>query len=145
MSNGSVLIWGLTVCKDKPSPLAGKVLCMYLSEIMKTSYSTVNPEIFSRILVSRYALKDIFATLKIRDYGMVYLQCISLNDRMISPFREDFVFTKFAKFRENKTLAIFSEFTVYKHSPTTKPIHLKKSSADVICDMFCTCTCFSQR
>ena len=58
---------------DKPSPLAGKVLFMYLSEIMKTAYSTVNPEIFARILFSRYALKDIFATLKIRDYGMLYL------------------------------------------------------------------------
>ena len=38
---------------------------------------------------------------------------------MISAFREDFIFTKlricYAKFRENKTLAKISEFTVYKH------------------------------
>ena len=34
---------------------------------------------------------------------------ISVNDRVISPFREDFVFTKL---RENKTLAKISEFTV---------------------------------
>ena len=34
---------------------------------------------------------------------------------MISPFREDFIFTKlriYAKFRENKMLAKISEFTV---------------------------------
>ena len=35
--------------------------------------STVNPEVFARILFSQIALKDIFATLKIRDLGMVYL------------------------------------------------------------------------
>ena len=34
---------------------------------------TVNPEIFERILFSRIALKDIFATPKIRDEGMFYL------------------------------------------------------------------------
>ena len=37
---------------------------------------------------------------------------ISVNDRVISPFREDFIFTKLAKFRKNKTLAKISEFTV---------------------------------
>ena len=35
--------------------------------------TAVNPEIFARILFSRIALKDIFATLKIRDKGMIYL------------------------------------------------------------------------
>ena len=34
---------------------------------------TVNRENFARILFSRYALKDMFATLKIRDYVMIYL------------------------------------------------------------------------
>ena len=34
---------------------------------------TVNSEIFARILFSRIALKDIFATLKIRDWGILYL------------------------------------------------------------------------
>ena len=38
----------------------------------------------------------------------------SVNDRVISAFREDFVFTKYVMFRENKTLAKISEFTVYK-------------------------------
>ena len=33
----------------------------------------VNSEIFARILFSRIALKDIFATLKIRDLGMIYV------------------------------------------------------------------------
>ena len=36
-------------------------------------FVTVNPEIFARILFSPIALKDIFATLKIRYYGMIYL------------------------------------------------------------------------
>ena len=35
---------------------------------------------------------------------------ISINDRVISPFREDFVFT--VPLSENKTLAIISDFTV---------------------------------
>ena len=38
---------------------------------------------------------------------------ISVNDRVISPFREDFIFTKLRiLFRENKTLAKISELTV---------------------------------
>ena len=66
---------------------------------------TVNPEIFARFLFSRYALKDLFATLK---FQLWHDLPISVNDRVISPFREDFVFTKF---REKK-LAKISEFTV---------------------------------
>ena len=38
---------------------------------------------------------------------------ISVNVRVISPFHEGFIFTKLAKFRENKILAKISEFTVY--------------------------------
>ena len=34
---------------------------------------TVNSEIFARFLISRIALKDIFATFKNRDFGMIYL------------------------------------------------------------------------
>ena len=34
---------------------------------------------------------------------------MSVNDRVISPFREDFIF---AKFRENKTIAKIPELTV---------------------------------
>ena len=34
---------------------------------------TVNSEIFARILISRITLKDTFATLKIRDFRMIYL------------------------------------------------------------------------
>ena len=35
--------------------------------------STVNPEIFAIILLSRIALKDILASGKFRDYGLIYL------------------------------------------------------------------------
>ena len=55
--------------------------------------NTVNPEIFNRILFSRIALNNIFATLKIRDNGMIF-KTMSVNDRVISPFCEDFIFTK---------------------------------------------------
>ena len=34
---------------------------------------TVDSEIFARILFSRKALKDIFVTLKIRNYSMIYI------------------------------------------------------------------------
>ena len=34
---------------------------------------TVSSEIFARILLSRIALKDIFATLEIRDLSMIYV------------------------------------------------------------------------
>ena len=37
---------------------------------------------------------------------------ISVNGRVISPFRGGFLFTKLAKFREKKTLEKISEFTV---------------------------------
>ena len=45
---------------------------------------------------------------------------ISINDRVILPFREGFISRNFAyaKFRENKVLAKISEFTV---CGTTKP------------------------
>ena len=48
---------------------------------------TVNSVIFARISIPRIALKPIFATLKIRDKGKMYLY-------QISPIREDFIFTK---------------------------------------------------
>ena len=37
-------------------------------------------EIFTRILFSPIALKDIFATLKIRDLGMIYLHQLTMRD-----------------------------------------------------------------
>ena len=42
---------------------------------------------------------------------------ISVNKRLISPFRNDIIFTKlriYAKFRENLTLAKISDFTLIK-------------------------------
>ena len=73
---------------------------------------TVNSEIFARILFSRIALKHIFATLnKNLCQGRDLL--MSVNDRVISPICGEFIFTQLsAKFRENKTLAKISEFTV---------------------------------
>ena len=63
---------------------------------------TLNPEIFARILFPRIALKDLLSLLG-------YDLHISVVDRVISPFREDFIFTKP---RIYKTLAKISEFTV---------------------------------
>ena len=57
---------------------------------------TVNPEILARILFSRMGLKD--------NSRLWHDLPISVNDRIISPFLEDF--------RENKTLAKISGFTV---------------------------------
>ena len=54
--------------------------------------STVNSEIFARMLFSRIALKDIFATLTIMRPGQDLP--IPVNDRVISPFREGLIFTK---------------------------------------------------
>ena len=53
--------------------------------------TTVNPEIFARILFSRIALKDIFVALK---FAIFHDLRILVNYRVVSPFREDFVFTK---------------------------------------------------
>ena len=44
---------------------------MFCVVILSQSFYTVNLEMFVRILFSRIALKDIFATLKIRDLGMI--------------------------------------------------------------------------
>ena len=40
---------------------------------------------------------------------------VSVNDRIISPFREDCILTKLRKFRENKTLAKISEHIDARH------------------------------
>ena len=53
--------------------------------------NTVNSEIFASILFSRRALKDIFAKLKIRDKGMIYL---------ISKRRSDFTISRGFYFHE---------------------------------------------
>ena len=50
------------------------VQCFYLlSCITLFPNLTVNSEIFARILFSPKGLKDIFATVKICDFGMVYI------------------------------------------------------------------------
>ena len=72
---------------------------------------TVNLEIFTRILFSQMAFKDIFATLKTPDKGMIY---VYQSTTVISPFKEDLFSRNFAyaKFRTNETLAKISEFSV---------------------------------
>ena len=79
--------------------------------------NTVNSEIFARNLFSRMALKDIFATLKFRDKGMIYPDQSTAKwschfTRVL--FSRNFAYKTlaYAKFRENKTLAKISEFTV---------------------------------
>ena len=54
--------------------------------------NTVNSEIFERILFSQIALKDIFVTLK--NSRLRHDLPISVNDRVILPFHEDFIFAK---------------------------------------------------
>ena len=52
---------------------------------------TVNPEIFARILFSRIALRHIW---DVKNSRQGHDLPISVNDRVISAFREDFIFTK---------------------------------------------------
>ena len=75
---------------------------------------TVNSEIFARILFSRKALKDIFVTLKIRDFGMIYLH--QKRTKEFFAISRGF-YLRETLFLENKTLAKISEFTVtfFKH------------------------------
>ena len=75
--------------------------------------STVNPQIFMRILFSQIALKRHICDAKNFRLGHDFPILV------ISPFCEDFIFTKlhicfaFAKFFENKTFVKISKFTVY--------------------------------
>ena len=69
--------------------------------------NTVDSENFARIVFSRIALKDILVMRK-------FATKMSINDRVVLPYREGFIFTKLrTKFRENKVLTKNSEFTVY--------------------------------
>ena len=67
---------------------------------------------FARILFSRVVLKGIFATQKIRDFDMICLHQIKTKS---FHYFARVLFSRnsaYAKFRENKTLAKISEFTV---------------------------------
>ena len=55
---------------------------------------TVNPEIFARIFFSRIAFNDINS----RQGHVLHL---SVDDRVISPFLEGFIFTNFLKGDKN--------------------------------------------
>ena len=82
-----------------------------------------------RNLFLRIALKGIFAALKIRDEGIL---SISVNDRVICPFREDIL--QLVKFHENKTLTKISEFTVKKRWQSTRLLPLLHDSAHILSD-----------
>ena len=72
--------------------------------------SIVNSGIFTRILFSPIALKNIFAMLKIYAWGMIYLtteRFCAFSGVLLSRNLAD------VKLCENKTLAKFSEFTVH--------------------------------
>ena len=62
-------------------------------EITLCDFGFVHPEIFARTLFSRIALKDI-AYLRRSNSLLGHDLPISVTDRVISPFREDFLFTK---------------------------------------------------
>ena len=64
---------------------------------------------------------------------------ISINERVILPFRESFIFTKlrYAKFRENKVLAKISEFTVFLWRCDGRP---KVAHFYMLTRVFKTCT-----
>ena len=108
-------------------PRWGAALCRhYKWKIIKGKYYNIypnpnpypNPEIFARILFSPITLKDIFATLKICDYGMIYLY--QLTTEWLRHFAR-ILFTRniaSAKFRENKTLAKIFESTVHYYELT---------------------------
>ena len=79
----------------------------HLLILQRGEVTTVNPEIFARILFSRIALKDISVTLNIRArLGKDLLA--SVNDRVISPFREEFIFTKLREKKPCENFRIFS-------------------------------------
>ena len=90
---------------------------------------------------------------------MIYSFTISVNDRVISPFREVFISRNFAyvKFRENKTLAKISEFTVsflYNVFAESKKLdepaqmHRAVNGSTILCVvmlyrmLYCICLCF---
>ena len=88
-------------------PFLARSLIVEEDDAHATEADTVNSEIFAIILFSRIALKDILATFKIRNLGMIYLY--------ISKIRRDFAkvyFHETSHLRENKTLAKICEFTV---------------------------------
>ena len=74
--------------------------------VMYLKYA-VNSEIFARILFSRIALKHIFSTLNSRQGAW-----ITYISKLQCDFSNSWGFFAYAKFRENKTLAKISEFTV---------------------------------
>ena len=115
-------------------PVLGLIVLFWNSKVMFFRRNIVNPDILAIILLSRIALKDIsyvnpeiFSIISVKRHvcdaknsRLGHDLHISVNNRVISAFHEDFIFTKlciwYAKFCENKTLAKICEFTLGKQS-----------------------------
>ena len=83
-------------------------MCVYWRNLRICDQShNVNSEIFERILFSRKALKDIFATLKNRDYVMI------ISKRQTGFAISRGLYFHEAKFRENKPL---ENFRIYSNA-----------------------------
>ena len=85
---------------------------LWAHTVYKQFQNTVNSEIFARIFIFANSVKRHICDVKI--FRLVHdllitLHVISVNYREISPFREDFIFTKL---RENKTLTKIFESIV---------------------------------
>ena len=59
--------------------------------LKEVSMITVNPEIFARILFSQTALKEYC---KVKNSRLGHYLPLPVNDRVILPLFEDFIFTK---------------------------------------------------
>ena len=106
----SVLIWVEYICKSyqQTTNIAAS------KERVKQKLQYCNFGIFRENFILAYSVKTHICNVENSQKGRDLP--ISVNDRVISPIREDFIFTKlnfvYAKFRENKTLAKIFEFTV---------------------------------
>ena len=101
------------------------IMCvMYLiAPKSQVSSDAVNSQIFARAIFFTNSVKRHICDIKIRNWDMIYLH--QKNDGAISPFRERISLSQYfasAKYRQNKTLAKNSEFTVISmyHSIVTK-------------------------
>ena len=75
---------------------------------------TVNSDFFRENFIFANSVKGHIVT--VRNSRLRHDLPISVNDRVILPFREDFIFTNFAYFRENKPSRKFSNLQ-YLHFP----------------------------
>ena len=102
--------------------------------ILRMLKCTVNPKIFAKC-VKRHNYE-----LKIKNSRLGLVLPLSVDGRVILPFLEGFIFTKlrtYAKFRENKTLAKISEFTVCQ--PAFFQVGCRAAILNNISEPICSC------